>query len=320
MKRSRAGGTCAAAAIAVAIAATAGSAAAGDGSARPAVAAPTAAARSETVEFGEREGGVHLFRGVGDAGETAGAPQPEIVSFGARQVRILRGGPAAVPLHTAVLHPAPQPQPQARATNQIERISFGPSTVTVIRGIALAAPPPAAKSDDSHLADLFGPANGDELDRIAFAVEGVESRHGADLRMWRPEFDGPQGPMQVSAAAALDVGGGDRFDPKENRQLGRAYLDRMYRRYGNWPDALKAYNWGPGNLDQWIVGGRNPERLPIGVAHYVSLVLRDALMHTAAFGRLTAVHSVGQVLAPQWAGSSRPSMWMRRIRPGMMVK
>src|SRR5215469_2516304 len=123
---------------------------------------------------------------------------------------------------------------------------------------------------------LFGPAPVAELDRIAFAVDGAESRHGADLRMWRAEPGGPQGPMQVTAAAALDVGGGDRFDLTENRALGRAYLARLYRRYGNWPDAIAAYNWGPGNLDAWIAAGRAAYRLPLEVERYRNRVLHEA--------------------------------------------
>jgi soluble lytic murein transglycosylase-like protein len=89
--------------------------------------------------------------------------------------------------------------------------------------------------------------------------------------------------MQVSLAAALDVGGGDRFDMLQNRLLGRAYLAQMFQRYGNWPDAVAAYNWGPGAMDQWIAGGRRPDQLPFGVARYVDLVLRNALI--AAAGR-----------------------------------
>ena len=94
--------------------------------------------------------------------------------------------------------------------------------------------------------------------------------------MWRPDPDGPQGPMQVSAAAARDTGGGNRFDPRENRLLGRAYLARMFGRYGNWPDALAAYNWGPGNVDRWAAGGRDPARLPLETARYIGRVLRGA--------------------------------------------
>src|SRR6516164_1047365 len=82
------------------------------------------------------------------------------------------------------------------------------------------------------------------LDRVAYAVDGAESSHGEDLAMWGPDPSGPQGPMQVSEPAAADVGGGDRFDPTENRAIGRAYLAQLYRRYRNWPDAIAAYDSG----------------------------------------------------------------------------
>ena len=111
------------------------------------------------------------------------------------------------------------------------------------------------------------------LDRVALAVDGVESSHGVDAKMWRPEVDGPQGPMQVSAAAAMDVGNGDRFDPGENRALGRAYLARLYRRYANWVDAVAAYNWGPGHMDAWIDSGRPIDKFPETVALYRVRVL-----------------------------------------------
>jgi hypothetical protein len=79
--------------------------------------------------------------------------------------------------------------------------------------------------------------------------------------------------MQVSAAAAADVGGGDRFDERENRALGRAYLAQMYRRYGSWPDAVAAYNWGPGHMDSWISGGRTFDKFPLAVEIYRIRVL-----------------------------------------------
>jgi len=100
------------------------------------------------------------------------------------------------------------------------------------------------------------------LDRVAFAVEGAESDHGADRHMWGPDRNGPQGPMQVSAAAAADVGGGD--------------LAQLYRRYGSWPDAVAAYNWGPGHLDSWISGGRLFGKFPLAVEIYRTRVLVDS--------------------------------------------
>ena len=118
------------------------------------------------------------------------------------------------------------------------------------------------------------------LDWVAYAVEAAESDHGTDPQMWGPEPSGPQGPMQVSAAAAEDVGGGDRFDESENRALGRAYLAQMYRRYGSWPDAVAAYNWGPGHMDAWISGGRSFDKFPAAVEIYRIRVLVGSYLGT----------------------------------------
>ena len=114
------------------------------------------------------------------------------------------------------------------------------------------------------------------LDRVATAVDSAESSHSKDISMWRPDPSGPQGPMQVSEAAATDVGGGDRFDLTQNRAIGRAYLAWLYRRYKNWPDAIAAYNWGLSKVDIWITAGRPAKKLLPRVAAYTTRVLRDS--------------------------------------------
>jgi hypothetical protein len=120
------------------------------------------------------------------------------------------------------------------------------------------------------------------LDHIANAVDGAESSHGQDLGMWRPDPSGPQGPMQIGASAARDVGGGDRFDLTQNRVMGRAYLEQLHRRYRNWPDAIAAYNWGLGKMDTWIKAGRLPDQILPGVVVYVRRVIGDSrLCHSA---------------------------------------
>src|SRR5271169_3143533 len=215
---------------------------------------------------------VKIIRGGTPAkDETAGvepaekAETAEIVTFGdpnSKPVRVARGDTDRA--EAMLGRPLP-----ASGTNR-ELITFvnpRDRPVTVLRG-SIAQSLPGI--------ELFRPASESDLDRVAFAVDGAESSHGTDLRMWRPELNGPQGPMQVSAAAAIDIGGGDRFDMAENRQLGRGYLARMYRRYGNWPDAIAAYNWGPGNMDAWIGSGRPSGSFPIEVERYRDRVLYDA--------------------------------------------
>jgi len=250
----------------------------------------TGAATTETVRFADpRQHPVRVIRAnkpstTANAVRSLGKVVPargsdEIVTFSdarKKPVRIVRSGPVVATVSVVV--PSTQPQPPA-LDSTMQVVSFansGEQRVTVLRGMAAApndlALPPVIPSP---YFDLFGAARGAELDRVAFAVDGAESSHGADPGMWRGVFSGPQGPMQVSAAAAIDSGGGDRFDLSQNRLLGRAYLARLYRRYGDWPDAVSAYNWGPGNLDAWIAQGRPAAGLPLGVERYRERVLRD---------------------------------------------
>jgi hypothetical protein len=208
------------------------------------------ARNSEIVVFGDpRQPAVRIVRGKPVAGGAAGN-SGAVGLAGNLAVRVVHGSSPAAPVA------------------RIDLVTFADHRylpVTVLRGIG-------AEPTDMG---LFAPASGLDLDRIAFAVDGAESSHGADPRMWRAEFAGPQGPMQVSAAAAIDSGGGDRFDLAQNRQLGRAYLARLYRRYGNWPDAVAAYNWGPGNFDAWVAAGRAADKLPFEVERYRARVLHD---------------------------------------------
>jgi len=156
------------------------------------------------------------------------------------------------------------------------------------------------------------------LDRVARAVLEAESSDGADPAMWRPDPDGPQGPMQVSAAAAADVGSGDRFDPAENLLLGRAYLARLYRHYANWADAVAAYDWGPAHMDNWIESGRPIGKLPQAVAFYRMRVLTGATAsggHFGVVGHLQPRRSLADRRHP-----SRDSIAVEQIYAAIMAK
>ena len=92
--------------------------------------------------------------------------------------------------------------------------------------------------------------------------------------------------MQVTEAAAIDVGGGDRFDPDENRGL-----DAPISRGCISATAIGATRSSPiirlGNLDLWINAGRPPDALSDGISSYINRVLyqseaTDELLPAAA--------------------------------------
>lgn len=59
---------------------------------------------------------------------------------------------------------------------------------------------------------------------------------------------GAQGLLQLMPATGASLGVTNPFDPQQNANAGASYLASLYRQYGNWNDALIAYNEGPGNF------------------------------------------------------------------------
>lgn len=92
---------------------------------------------------------------------------------------------------------------------------------------------------------------------------------------------GAFGRRQIMPATAADPGFGIKpFDfnapdqDAENVRLGRDYLSTMLNRYGGDQEAaLVAYNWGPGNADKWVKGGKDFNRLPRETQGYVRNIM-----------------------------------------------
>jgi hypothetical protein len=84
---------------------------------------------------------------------------------------------------------------------------------------------------------------------------------------------GAVGLMQLMPGTASGLGVTDRTDPNQNIMGATKYLSQMYNKYGNWTDALGAYNFGPGNYNKYLNGKKS---LPKETQKYIPSVLGKA--------------------------------------------
>jgi hypothetical protein len=109
------------------------------------------------------------------------------------------------------------------------------------------------------------------VEQVVPIIEYIESR--GNVNAVSPK--GAQGAMQIMRATGKDPGFGvkplQNNSPEENRRFGRDYFAAMLNRYdNNVYYALAAYNWGPGNVDNWIKKGSNPNALPTETKNYIA--------------------------------------------------
>jgi hypothetical protein len=64
---------------------------------------------------------------------------------------------------------------------------------------------------------------------------------------------GAQGLFQLMPATGASLGVSNPFDPSQSIQGGLSYLKSLYNQYGNWNDALIAYNEGPGTFSKGTI-------------------------------------------------------------------
>jgi hypothetical protein len=64
------------------------------------------------------------------------------------------------------------------------------------------------------------------------------------------------------------------FNPEVNRKYGIQYLKALKDNFGDVETALIAYNWGPGDTEDWIEAGRNMDELPEKVVNYLDKIDR----------------------------------------------
>jgi soluble lytic murein transglycosylase-like protein len=78
--------------------------------------------------------------------------------------------------------------------------------------------------------------------------------------------------MQLMPGTAAQLGV-DPNDEGQNIAGGTSYLETLFEKYGNWFDALAAYNWGPGHVDRAQATGQS---YPGAVADYANGILSRA--------------------------------------------
>lgn len=90
---------------------------------------------------------------------------------------------------------------------------------------------------------------------------------------------GATGAFQFMPGTARDLGlrvdsqVDERLDPSKSRAAASVYMRQLLKRYnGNVDNALRAYNWGMGNVDKWIANGSDISQLPKETREYTGKV------------------------------------------------
>lgn len=116
---------------------------------------------------------------------------------------------------------------------------------------------------------------------LVLAVIQVESGYHNFAR----SYVGALGLMQImphtgrTLARELDIewrGAETLFEPVTNVRMGTYYLGYLHQRYGSYPAALAAYNWGPARIDRRLRRGTAMPELYVSQV-YARLQSPDAL-------------------------------------------
>lgn len=112
-------------------------------------------------------------------------------------------------------------------------------------------------------------------DGLLDAIRKVESSDGKHL--YSPK--GAVGEYQIMANTGRGLGlridnqVDERLDPEKSRAAASIQLSRLLKKYGgNVDNALRAYNWGEGNVDKWIANGSDPAALPKETREYTGKI------------------------------------------------
>lgn len=134
-----------------------------------------------------------------------------------------------------------------------------------------------------------GVINNPSVARYSSMINNAATKHGLSSSLIASMMDaessgnpnakssaGAGGLMQVMKPTWDSLSDGDRFDPNTNIDIGSQYMAEQLNKYSKYGDdalklSLMAYNWGPGNTDNWI---KNGGKIPKETTNYVAKVTK----------------------------------------------
>ena len=126
----------------------------------------------------------------------------------------------------------------------------------------------------------------------------IQQESGGNPSIYGPNtrFGKAAGLMQLIPDTARSLGlrvddkVDERLDPVKNVEAGTRYFNQMRDKYkGDNQLALMAYNWGPGNVDNWLASGADPSKIPTETQNYVSNIIKNSPESTYAVDRLLGI-------------------------------
>jgi soluble lytic murein transglycosylase-like protein len=149
-----------------------------------------------------------------------------------------------------------------------DEVPFGAEVGDMVKAVGAWVPPRAAAPYLVRIAaaeDRYG------LPRNMLArVIHQETRYREDIISGRVKSPvGAAGIGQFMPATAAEYGI-DPLNVDQSINAAALYLSKLYKRFGNWKEALAAYNWGQGN-----VARRGLANAPLETRNYFGQILSD---------------------------------------------
>lgn len=151
-------------------------------------------------------------------------------------------------------------------------------------------------SDDPEQHALSARRNGPSSGNLDDLLHGIMMTESSGNPLAYNVSSGAAGAYQFMPGTARDMGlrvdsqVDERLNPEKARAAASVYMTQLLKRYdGNVDNALRAYNWGMGNVDKWIANGSDISKLPKETREYTGKVygnMGNARNYYATQGRL----------------------------------